>query len=281
MVIKTKTPTASKPGAKVRFKPPDMVTIPAGEFWMGVSSKQIDYLLEHESWAEDWYHNNLFQVERPYHRVHTGPYEIGRAPVSNMEYHLFVWETGYRTPNHWVGFHYNEEEAHCPVVGVSRYDALAYCEWLAYQMAEFNEGDTEEYHYRLPTEAEWERAARGADGRLYPWGNDFDPWRCNTAESAKGATTPANSYSPSGDSPFGVTDMAGNVWEWTGSVLKPYPYKADDGREALGPKDACVIRGGAWYYSHKLARCAARESVLPGYISSSLGFRIARTITDG
>jgi formylglycine-generating enzyme required for sulfatase activity len=151
---------------------------------------------------------------------------------------------------------------------VARADALEYCRWLHAQTG---------LAYRLPTEAEWEQAARGDDGRIYPWGNEFDPWRCNTVESGKRRTTEAGEYSPAGDSPFGLADIAGNVWEWTSSKLQPYPYRPEDGREDPRGSGKFAVRGGAWYYSRKLARCSSREGVLENYISPALGFRLART----
>jgi formylglycine-generating enzyme required for sulfatase activity len=171
-------------------------------------------------------------------------------------------------PRDWIGFRFPEGTENHPVTGVSRLDALAYCQWLSEKLA------TE---YRLPSEAEWERAARGDDGRMYPWGDEFDPWRCNTVESGKRGTTAAGGYTPGGDSPWGANDMAGNVWEWTNSQLKPYPYMAGDGREEQIPGAVYVIRGGSWYYSRKLARCACREGAISIFISPSLGFRLART----
>jgi formylglycine-generating enzyme required for sulfatase activity len=187
-----------------------MIIIPEGEFIMGISNDQVWELYNREEeWAIEWYERDLFRVEQPQHRLHLPAYEIGKYPVTNAEYHLFIWNTGYRVPKGWIGFRHPESQENHPVVGVSKIDALAYCEWLS--------GETG-IKYRLPTEAEWEKAARGDDDRLYPWGSDFDPWRCNTSDSGKRSTTPVGEYAPSGDSPWGLCDMAGNVWEWTAAA---------------------------------------------------------------
>jgi formylglycine-generating enzyme required for sulfatase activity len=255
-----------------------MAAIPAGKCLMGTSDELVDYMLRNFTWADDWDEGDLFQVEQPFHSLILPAFEIGRFPVTNDEYYQFVWEAGYRVPKGWLGFKYNEEEAANPIVGVSRADAMAYCKWLTEKMAVQGSPHGAHGPFRLPSEAEWERAARGNDARIYPWGNDFDPWRCNTKESCKGGTTPVGSFSPSGDSPWGIVDMVGNVWEWTNSTLRSYPYDPNDGREDVKSQDVCVIRGGAWYYSHRLARCSSREGALPGYTSNSLGFRVARSI---
>ena len=247
-------------------KPPQMVLIASGPFLMGTSDEQIAQLVETENWVEEWRMGDMFQVEQPQHTVDLPSFEIGQYPVSNNEYYAFIYNTGHRVPKHWIGFHYNIEETNCPVTGVSKSDAIAYCEWLSKLL---------KADYHLPNEAEWEKAARGNEGRIYPWGDFFDPWRCNTLESARKSTTPNGSYSPSGDSIYGVADMAGNVWEWTTSFLQPYPFKNSAERDT--PKSKSIIRGGAWYYSHKFARCAARENVLPDYVSTSLGFRLAKS----
>jgi toxoflavin biosynthesis protein ToxD len=249
------------------IKPPQMVIIPAGPFLMGTSDEQIKVMTENEDWADEWRSEDLFHAEQPQHTVTLSAFEIGNYPVSNFEYYSFIYNSGYRVPKNWIGFHFNDGEAAHPVTGVSKTDALEYCKWLSKSV---------NFEYRLPTEAEWEKAARGIEGRIYPWGDNFDPWRCNTLESAKRNTTPCGSYSPGGDSPYSVADMSGNVWEWTSSFMQPYPYKENSDHE--GSKNKCIVRGGAWYYSHKLARCAARESVLPDYISPSLGFRLAHSL---
>jgi formylglycine-generating enzyme required for sulfatase activity len=252
-------------------QPPDMILIPEGNVLMGTSTVHVRYLLSTEEWAEEWYSHDMFRIEQPQHTILVPAFEIARYPVTNAEYHLFVWETGYRVPRFWTGFRYEEELANHPVVGISRVDALAYCEWLSREVG---------MKYRLPNEVEWERAARGDDDRIYPWGNTFDPWRCNTSESGRRATVEVGSFSPGGDSPWGVNDLIGNIWEWTSTILRAYPYDPNDGRESLSSTDVCVIRGGSWFYSRKLARCSAREGVVPTYVSPSLGIRLAKTPTQ-
>lgn len=252
-----------------QISPPVMTPIPEGFATLGTSLEQVANMLEYEDWADEWYSRNLFEVEQPQHQVHVPAFEIGTTPITNAEYFIFAWATGHRVPRYWHGFKYSESVRDHPVVGVSQSDAIAYCKWLSEQT---------NLKFRLPTELEWERAARGDDNRIYPWGDRFENWRCNTQEGSKRSTTPVGTYSPGGDSPFGVADMAGNVWEWTVSVLKPYPYDATDGREEIIPGNHCVLRGGAWYYSRKLARCSSREWVLPSYASPLIGFRMARSL---
>ncbi len=248
---------------------PVMIRIPAGAFLMGTSNEDIKRLqLKESDWAYDWYDNDLFVTEQPQSIVELPSYEIAQYPVTNAEYYDFTIATGYRLPKHWIGFTYPAEMAMHPVVGINKSDAQAYIDWVNYQVGG---------NYRLPTEAEWEFAARGPDGRIFPWGNTFDPWRCNTSESGKKTTTAVGSYSPGGDSPFGLADMVGNVWEWTSSIYAPYPYEKDDGREEHRPNAKYVMRGGAWYYTRKLARCAAREGNIETYLSQSNGFRMARS----
>jgi formylglycine-generating enzyme required for sulfatase activity len=152
---------------------------------------------------------------------------VARYPVTNAEYARFVAAAGRETPKHWNGRRPSSERADHPVVYVDWRDALAYAEWA---------------DKRLPTEHEWARAARGNDGRVYPWGDAWDETRCNTRESGPGTTTPVGAYSPAGDSPYGLADVAGNVWEWTST---------DQG-------GLRVLRGGSWASNRSYARCAYR-----------------------
>ena len=172
---------------------PEMILIPAGPFLMGSS--------DDDKQARD--------AEKPQHIVDLPEYLIGKYPVTNGEYQAFVRDTGRQPPSRWDGGKYPKGQKDHPVAYVTWHDAMAYCKWLSEKTRKT---------YRLPTEAEWEKAARGPGGLIYPWGNLFDKNRCNTFESGIGNTTPVGNYSPAGDSPYGVADMAGNVWEWTQSL---------------------------------------------------------------
>ena len=230
---------------------PQTVHIPAGEFLMGSTEDDED----------------ADSDERPQHSVKLTEYSIGKYPVSNAEYHGFVRTSGRRPPAHWDGDTYPEEKGDHPVVNVSWHDAMAYCQWLS---KETNRS------YSLPTEAEWEKAARGKDGRIYPWGNGWDQTKVNSQEAGPGDTTPVGQYSPDGDSPYGVADMAGNVWEWTSSIYKGYPYNPEDGLENQEEGDSIsrVLRGGAFSFTERFVRCAFRFWYLPDYWVNDIGFRV-------
>ena len=210
--------------------------------------------------------------QRPAHEVYVATFYIDRYPVTNEEYKRFLDETGHPVPNYDVSWadcrNYNwdpakrtypEGKGRHPVVLVTWEDALAYASWAG---------------KRLPTEAEWERAARGTDGRRWPWGNDFIEGRCNIKETGIGSTTPVGMYSPEGDSPEGMGDPLGNVWEWTSSLYEPYPYDPNDGRESLQASGWRVLRGASWLNDLTLASCTAR---LDGdfLFFTNVGFRCA------
>jgi formylglycine-generating enzyme required for sulfatase activity len=231
---------------------PEMVLIPAGEFLMG-SDPQKD---------QDAYKN-----EQPQHTPYLPDYYIARTPVTNAQYLAFVQATGYEQPGHWKGGKPPAGKENHPVVYVSWDDAVAYCNWLS---------EVTGRDYRLPSEAEWEKAARGTDGRIYPWGDEPpDEGRCNFGGKV-GETMPVGQYSPQGDSPYGCADMAGNVWEWTRSLDRGYPYDPRDGREDLeaGRYGLRVLRGGAFYYEARDIRCAYRNWYLSDVRSRGSGFRV-------
>ncbi len=258
-----------------------MVPVPAGEFLMGSTDDDRD--------AEKY--------EKPQHRVYLPGYFLDRTPVTNAQYRRFIEAGGYGNPAYWkeagatgrwkdgAYIDYDDKPrsqpiywkdtrfngADQPVVGISWYEALAYARWAG---------------KRLPTEAEWEKAAsweiggketgkQGDKGqkRRYPWGDEWDPKRCNTKEGGPGKTTPVGAYSQAlhpelaegGDSSCGAADMAGNVFEWCSSANRGYPYDPNDGREELGGGDVVirVLRGGSWYTDRKWVRCAYRDWVTP------------------
>jgi formylglycine-generating enzyme required for sulfatase activity len=232
---------------------PEMALIPAGEFLMGSDPN------------ED---KDARKDEQPRHALYLPDYFIARTPVTNAQYAAFVEITGREPPKGWKDKNPPPGKEDHPVVWVTWYDAVAYCKWLA---------EATGRPYRLPGGAEWEKAARGTEGRIYPWGNEWDAGRCNTRESGRGGTTPVGSYPQGqGASPYGVLDMAGNVWEWTCSKYKGYPYAPADGREdgRAGADVLRVMRGGSWFDQASYARCAARRRGLPDGLWSSMGFRV-------
>lgn len=221
------------------FKIPDMILIPAGSFVMGAN--QYD--------------------ETPQHTVELEEYYISSYPITNAHYSKFLKASGYQMPQNWD----EKENPLLPVTGVSWYDCLEFCKWLCKITG---------YWFRLPTEAEWEKAARGGDGRNWPWGNEFDETRCNLAcDLSIGGKTEVDNFSPIGNSPFGVSDMAGNVWEWTNSLYLPYPYKRDR-RENMDISGYRVMRGGSWLSSQKSVRCTYRKKVEPTVKRKDIGFRV-------
>lgn len=200
----------------------------------------------------------------PVHQVHLSEYWIGKFTVTNQQYDTYVSATGYKAPDHWKnGRIANGKEDH-PVVNVSWHEAQAFCNWISKLIKE---------SVGLASEAEWEKAACGTDGRKYPWGDTPpDDSYCNFCNHNDG-TSPVGKYSPLGDSPRGCSDMAGNVWEWTNSLYKPYPYIANDGREDPATEDERIQRGGSWGYDAIKVSSHYRDRGAPTQKLNSVGFR--------
>jgi formylglycine-generating enzyme required for sulfatase activity len=244
-------------GVGVKEGLPDIVwcKVPAGEFIMG-NTKQTDEM----AWGD----------EAPQHRLFLPDFAIGKYPVTNAQYQVFIDDGGYteRWQRCWTsaGWCWRVENGiagprryggafdlpNHPVVGVSWYEAAAFCNWLSEKLSE-RAGRA--VTVRLPSEAEWEKAARGTDGRRYPWGKDITPEYANYDQTGIGATSAVGMF-PKGASPCGLLDAAGNVWEWTLSLWgedwqKPefgYPYDSQDGRENLDVAATVrrTLRGGSW-----------------------------------
>jgi formylglycine-generating enzyme required for sulfatase activity len=234
------------PGVTMEF-----VEVPAGPFLMGSS--------EDDPNADD--------DEQPQHELTLPTYWIGRTEVTNAQFRPFVEGDGYTNPAYWSedGWAWREERDRTqprywddsewngdeqPVNGVTWYEAMAYAAWLSAQTGE---------DYRLPSEAEWEKAACGTGERIYPWGNETPNEERTNSDRNVGRTVPVGSY-PAGASPYGALDMAGNVWEWTRSAYRDYPYDANDGREDISDPAGKLftLRGGSWWSDETYVRCAAR-----------------------
>ncbi len=242
----------------------EMVSIPAGEFLMGSDRKQ----------------GNVYN--RPQNKIHTDAYMIDKYPITNAQYARFVAATAHRPPLDWKDGKIAEGKELHPVTMVSWNNATDYAEWAG---------------KRLPTEAEWEKAARGTDGRRWPWGNVMDPERLNTYYNV-GSTTPYNAY-PEGASPYGVMDMAGNVSEWTADDFTAYmgseaPAEIFTARRAAEPREGVnkamkmaefietnerykVTRGGSWKSDPFSTATYHRNYAWPNFASDFFGFRCAKT----
>jgi formylglycine-generating enzyme required for sulfatase activity len=260
---RTETSLPASVNAPRLFFEPQMVHIPVGSFIMGSSESQIKQFTELGMDPE------RLKREFPQHLVELSDYYIGKYPVTNREYQAFIMDTGYQPPAGWDEFRYPEDKGDHPVVNVAWEASENYCKWLSEKTGK---------EYRLPTEAEWEKAARGTDGRIYPWGNKFDSQRCNTIEAKIGDTTPVGQYSPRGDSPFGVADISGNIWEWCADWFNEKEYEQRSGtvvRDPRGPEEGehRVLRGGSFILGQGEARCAARFRLKP-YYWFDFGFRV-------
>lgn len=204
-------------------RPPEgMAPIPAGEFLMGTDEvDETDFAAE-QGIIKPW-----FVDEGPSHKVYLPLYYIDRHEVTHSKYAEFIRAKKRNPPSYWENGVYAKGSDPFPVVMVRWQEAQDYCNW--------KKG-------RLPTEAEWEKAARGADGRHYPWGMAFDIRKANVGGATKDLT-PVGAY-VFGQSPYGVFDMIGNVWEWTADWYRPYPGSKYQSKEY--GKQVKVIRGNSW-----------------------------------
>jgi formylglycine-generating enzyme required for sulfatase activity len=251
--------TAGPVKPKSSSPPPGMVFVPAGEFPMGSTDEQVAQA------AARYGGEYVYVGEKPQRKMHVEAFYIDVRPVTNKEFKEFLDATGYRPQGnryqkmwflrHWADGTYPPGKADHPVTFISWDDAQEYAKWKG---------------KRLPTEPEWEKAARGAEGRLWPWGNEFDVAKANIrvyGQEKFSDTTPVGSY-PNGVSPYGCLDMAGNVFQWTAD-LDPEQLKQ-------GAKVA-VLKGGSWKSFDMYARCAFRQYAETAGFGPHIGFRCAMT----
>jgi len=224
-----------------------MVVIPAGAFLMG--STPASEL----SWLEQGVD------ETPQHRVKLGAFWIDRYEVTENDYAVFVEATGHRAPRVWSAGRPRRDDH--PVIDVSWHDADAYCRWAG---------------KRLPTEAEWEKAARGVDGRTWVWGSEYRPGAASLGDGGLGDTAPVGSH-PEDASPYGVYDMTGNAMEWTASWYRAYPGSTLR-RNDFGEQYR-VLKGGAWTTPPlPFGRAANRHAIAPKWDHPHFGFRCVKDL---
>jgi toxoflavin biosynthesis protein ToxD len=264
---------------------PSFITIPSVPFRMGTPERDLSALAKAYGGTRESY-----REESPQHVLILPAFALARTPVTNALYAAFVAATGAYTPITWRGSQPPDALRGHPVVDVSWEEANDFCAWLndqiadcRLQIADLDQSQSTIYNLqstmRLPSEAEWEHAARGTGGRAFPWGDVWDERRANTRDSGAGGTTSVGSY-PAGASPYGGLDLAGNVWEWTSSLDALYPYNPSDGREDSKAPGRRILRGGCYANPHGFARCACRFRLLPNVRNTFLGFRLAFSVED-
>ena len=231
-----------------------MARVPNGDFIMGADDNELAEVIKKFGHRGD-FNGYDFNAEKPKRHLYLKAFYIDKHEVTNSEYLQFIEETDHKTPRHWRGSTFPQDKRDNPVTYVSWFDANSYCKWIG---------------KRLPTEEEWEKAARGSDGRIYPWGNNFSADNAVTAEyvlkhfrnpgelSLYAATV---NYDRGDKSPYGVYDLTGNVMEWTDS-------HHDDGLSR-------VVKGASWVNLIARARSSAKDGILPDHVSHLIGFRCA------
>lgn len=251
---------------RIDIQTPPLVTVDAGKFTRGST--------------ED-------KRESPVCDIYLDEFMIGKYPVTNEEFKAFIADGGYNKKDYWTseGWQWLQEKKflqprywydrkwtspNFPVMGVSWHEASAYARWLSQKTGEI---------FDLPTEVQWEKAARGIEGLIYPWGNDFDAHRCNSDEFKRPQTSPVGIY-PGGESPYGCMDMSGNVWEWCADWYEKNYYQKSPKTNPQGPSQGShkVVRGGGWGSGCWRCRTTCRVDVYPTNREIDLGFRLVKSL---
>jgi formylglycine-generating enzyme required for sulfatase activity/energy-coupling factor transporter ATP-binding protein EcfA2 len=254
-----------------RIKADNMVLVKEGKFMRGSREDDAD----------------AYDDEKPQREIYLDDFMVGKYPVTNEEFKEFLDDGGYDKKEFWTreGWRWREENEisepaylhdrkwnglNFPVVGISWFEAEAYANWLSERTG---------HQYRLPTEAEWEKAARRTDGFKYPWGEDFDKNLCNSFKSELLRTSPVGIF-PKGKSPYGCFDMVGNVWEWCSDRYDDKYYANSPDGNPRGPSDGSlrVIRGCSWHYNAKDCRSAYRNHLDPRIRNNHHGFRLLQEL---
>ncbi|HPH94528.1 MAG TPA: SUMF1/EgtB/PvdO family nonheme iron enzyme [Anaerolineaceae bacterium] len=223
----------------------EFALVPEGWFWMGANPER-DPLAD-------------VRLESPPSKHWLDRFWMGRYPVTVQQYGCFLKESDFPAPPGWKMADGGESGLNEPVTGVNWEAAQAFNRWLRKKTG---------WNVRLPGEAEWEKAARSGDGRIWPWGNEMREGLANVESEG---VWPVGKTSPESDSPYGCADMSGNIWEWTASTFRYYPYLIEEGDE----EGARVLRGGAWFFEARHARCTARRRAMPDEAREFIGFRCA------
>ena len=271
--------------------PPALVAFAGGNVSIGNTAAELERIVAEEQGtpyaknARDWYEDTVTEAS-----VRLEPFALARYPITNAQYALFIAAAGYNpdapwwntagrawltqdkrsAPPYWNHERFGQSLPNHPIVTVTWYEATAFCRWLTQHL---NDG----YVYRLPSEAEWEYAARGAARRTYAWGNEPPADERTNYNGQYGGTSAVGCF-PLGATPEGLLDMTGNVWEWTRSAYRPYPYDPRDGREegADPTKKRFTLRGGSWSDQPINLRASVRSAFAPGGRDDGVGFRVSR-----
>ncbi len=263
------------PAAEKTLVTIEWVAIAEGEFIMGSTSEEAEAAYTAAKLRSSLLEKHTFDAEVPQHNVYLSAYQISRDEITNAQYRAFIEATGRPTPRGqqgeetWKDENFNADTQ--PVVGVTWFDAQAFAEWIGGS---------------LPTEAQWERAARGTERRIYPWGNEPPKARLHANFARRyNHPTPVGQF-PNGRSPDGIADLAGNVWEWCLDEYNPSFYQQNSKDVKRNPLNlrfrdvlrARVIRGGAWDVGSAFLRSGLRSKFYPLDSTHTIGFRVVRPI---